>query len=478
VTNGSESIGAVGTPSVPAAQPHVPPPSAPWVTVADGRRGPVLADRPVRMRRIFFQVIAAAATVLVLVAVVGLFASRDVAERQSVNDAAQTTDLFAESVVQPAIQDGLLTGSPTALARLDKAVQTSVLGPRVVRVKIWTTVGKIIYSDEPRILGKTFALGQEERSVLVAPTTHAEVSDLTRPENRYEKGRGKLLEVYRPVWTPSGTPLLFETYLPYDTVTARTGELWRGFAGITLTSLLLLITLMLPILWRLLDRVNTAQDQRVALLEHAVNASSDERRRIAATLHDGVVQELAAASFAVAGAAERAATDGRRDLADILRNAASAVRGTIGGLRSLLVDIYPASLRTAGLAAALTDLAGTVRTRDIDVRLTLPANPRTGLDEEQERLVYRVAQESLRNTARHAAASKVDIALVTADQAVSFSVCDDGVGFDVEAARTRPPDGHFGLQVMSDLAEQSGALLEVCSLPGEGTCWRLTVPRP
>ena len=55
--------------------------------------------------------------------------------------------------------------------------------------------------------------------MLVAPTTHAEVSDLTRPENRYETGGGKLLEVYRPVWTPSGQPLLFETYMPYDSVT-------------------------------------------------------------------------------------------------------------------------------------------------------------------------------------------------------------------------------------------------------------------
>ncbi len=149
-------------------------------------------------------------------------------------------------------------------------------------------------------------------------------------------------------------------------MTTRTSQLWRGFAGITMTSLLLLVALMLPILWRLLDRVQTAQAQRVALLEHAVDASADERRRIAATLHDGVVQELAAASFAVTGAADRAEADGRGELAGTLGTAAAAVRGSIGGLRSLLVDIYPPSLRSSGLVAALTDLAGTMRTRDID----------------------------------------------------------------------------------------------------------------
>lgn len=477
MTDSTEGGGAVGTPSVPAAPSPIPAPASPWVVVADGNRRPELAGRPVRMRRIFAQVIVAAAVVLVVVAVVGVYASRRVAERQSVNDAAQTADLLAESVVQPALEDGLLTGDPAALAQLDAAVRTSVLGPRVVRVKVWTPEGTIIYSDEPRIVGETFELGEEERSVLVAPTTHAEVSDLTRPENRYETSYGKLLEVYRPVWTPGGEPLLFETYMPYDSVTARTGELWRGFAGITLTSLLLLIALMLPILWRLLDRLNAAQDQRVALLEHAVDASSDERRRIAATLHDGVVQELAATSFAVAGAAERAASEGRRDLADVLTSAAAAVRGTIGGLRSLLVDIYPPSLRTSGLVAALTDLAGTVRTRDIDVRLVLPTDDQTGLDEEQERLVFRVAQESLRNAARHAAARHVEVGLVVAEDVVIFSVCDDGVGFDVAAALRTPPEGHVGLRVMTDLTEQSGALLEVSSAPGSGTCWRLTVPR-
>ena len=280
------------------------------------------------------------------------------------------------------------------------------------------------------------------------------------------------------MWTPSGQPLLFETYLPYDTVTARAGQLWRGFAGITLTCLLLLIVLMLPILWRLLDRLNAAQGQRVALLEHAVDASGDERRRIAATLHDGVVQELAAASFAVAGAAERAAAVGQRDLAGMLRNAAVAVRGTIGGLRSLLVDIYPPSLRSAGLAAALTDLAGTVGTRDIAIGLDLPDDSRTGLDEEGERLVYRVAQESLRNVMRHAAASRVDVVLAVSGEDVTLSVCDDGVGFDAEAALRHPPEGHLGLQVMIDLTTAAGATLEVSSAPGEGTCWRLTVPRP
>lgn len=476
MTNAPVDPGTSWTPAVPEVFGR-PAEAIGWVTVADGHVEPVPAHRPVRTRRIFAQVIASTAIVMVAVAVGGSWASLRIAEQESVTIAAQSTDLLADSVVQPAADDALVTGSPTAFAKLDNAVRSHVLTRGVVRVKVWTASGRIVYSDEPRIVGSTFVLGEDDREVLENPTTVAEVSDLSRPENLYERGHGKLLEVYRPIWTPDGTPLLLETYSLYDDVALRAANLWRGFAGITVSCLLLLIVFLLPIVWRLLDRLNAAQDHRVALLEHAVNASGDERGRIAATLHDGVVQELAGVSFAVAGEAERASAAGRPELATRLNSLAETVRGTIGGLRSLLVDIYPPNLAKAGLAAALTDLAGTARTRGIDVHLDLPANG-TGLDEAGERLVHRVAQEALRNVARHAAATRVDVALAPGDDWVTLTLRDDGVGFDPAAVLRHPAEGHYGLQVMTDLALQAGATLEVSSAPGDGTCWRLTVPRP
>jgi signal transduction histidine kinase len=461
----------------PAAVSSRPAGGRPWVTVVDGGASTDIAGPPLRMRRVFAQLVAAALLVLAVVAVGGSYASRNVAEREAVTDAATMTDLFAESTVQPALDDALLAGDKTAFDKLDKVVRDHVIGPSVVRVKIWEPDGTVVYSDEPRVVGSKFELGDDELEVLRAGVTRAEVSDLSKPENRFESQDSKLLEVYRPVWTPDGKPLLFETYLRYDTVASRTGALWRGFAGITVTSLLLLLVLMLPIIWRLLDRVRAVQDQRVSLLEHAVDASTAERSRIAATLHDGVVQELAAASFAVSGAAEKAETDGQNDLARMLRSAATAVRGTIGGLRSLLVDIYPPSLATSGLAAVLYDLAATARTRDIDVTVVMPHDGRTGLDADGERLVYRVAQECLRNATKHAAASNVVIELAVTGSDTVLTVTDDGRGFVAEDMLDSPPEGHFGLQVMTDLAARSGARLELASAPGEGTSWRLTVPR-
>ncbi len=474
-----ELRGAAGDPGSPAAPPRVPPQGGPpgpaWTTVTTGRRfDPV--EQPVRTGRIVAQVVAAAAVVVLAVGAVGSVASRNVAEREAVTDAAHTTDLLADAVVQPALEDGLLAGTSSAVARIDAVVRAQVLGPSIVRVKIWGPDGRILYSDEPRIIGQTFNLGDEERSVLTDPTTRAEVSDLQRPENLYEQGQGKLLEVYRPVWTPSGQALLFETYSPYASVTGRTGQLWRGFAGITLTSLLLLVLLLMPVLWRLLDRLRRAQSHREALLKHAVDASAEERRRIAATLHDGVVQELAATSFAVAGAAERAEAVQQPELARALKSAAATVRASISGLRSLLVDIYPPSLRTAGLAAALDDLAATIRSRSIEVTLDLPADGSTGLDSAGEQLVFRVAQECLRNVARHSAASHVQVSLRPEGSAIVLEITDDGVGFDPGHALSSAQQGHFGLRVLTDLATVAGAELQVSSAPGAGTRWRLTVP--
>jgi signal transduction histidine kinase len=419
--------------------------------------------------------------------------ARRAAEREAVNDALATTDVLATSVLEPALEDAILAADPAAaaaaVARLDPVVRQRLLSPTIVRVKLWTPEGRIVYADDARLVGEVFPLGDEERDVLNHPSTEAEVTDLSQPENRFDRDLGgKLLEVYSPVWTPSGKLLLFETYSRYDAVTARTSQLWRGFGGITLSSLLLLLVAQAPLTWALVSRVRRAQADREAWLARAVSASEEERRRIAGTLHDGAVQELAASAFLVAGAADRARTSGDTDAAARLDIAADTVRSSIGGLRSLLVDIYPPSLRTAGLPAALRDLVAPMRSRDVEVRLDVP--DALELPDATEALVFRVAQECLRNVTRHADASTVDVRLTPgvgvgggvkawADgEPLVLEVADDGTGFDAAAVLAEPPAGHFGVRVMADVAASSGATLLVRSVPGAGTCWRLEVPKP
>jgi signal transduction histidine kinase len=212
-------------------------------------------------------------------------------------------------------------------------------------------------------------------------------------------------------------------------------------------------------------------------LQHALDASGDERRRIAGALHDGVVQELTATSYSIAGSALRASQLGDPGLSAELQLAESTVRGSIGGLRSLLVDIYPPSLATEGLPAALDDLAAGIRTRGVVVVVDIDdyLDSGTRLDSEQERLVFRVAQECLRNAAKHSAASIVFLRLTRTDGGAALVIEDDGTGFDAAAKLALPEDGHFGLRVLADSVADAGGRLELRTAPGRGTAWRLTV---
>jgi signal transduction histidine kinase len=410
---------------------------------------------------------------LVVVAALGAFAAQLLAERQSVNDAANRADVFAQAVIQPALTNAVADGDPDAVAALDTLIRDRVLGSEVVRVKLWRPDGRVLYADEPQLIGRTFPLSEDQQAALANPQVRAEVSDLSGSENQFEIG-DRLLEVYRPVWAPDGREFLFELYSPYAPVAARSAELWRGFAGVTISSLLLFAALAAPIVWRLLQRARADDRERTALLQHTVDASDAERRRIAATLHDGPVQELVATAFAAESAAVGAAATGNSAVAGQIRGLAAAVRGNIRVLRSLLVDIYPANLAAAGLPQALRDLADTVRGRGVDVQVDLAEDLRD-LTELERRLVYRVAQESVRNAATHAAPCTVVLTLHAEGDTVVLDVSDDGPGFEPESLQSRPL-GHFGTQVMADLVDDAGARLLLATTPGAGTAWRLIIP--
>lgn len=435
---------------------------------------PARAERTSSMRRVVAPIAIAAVVVAVLVGLAGSLVSRRVAEEQAVHDVAQLTDVLAANVVQPALTDPM-PADPGLTRRVLDPIVRRLDNPSLVRIKLWTPDGTVLYSDDAALIGQRFPLEPDAREALAAPRTEADVSDLRRPENRFERDEGKLLEVYRPVWTPAGEPLLFETYFRYDLVSQRSHQLWRGFGGIMLSSLAALLLLLVPLAATLFARARRARLQREELMRRALSASEEERRRIAATLHDGVVQDLAAASFTAAAQAESAAARGERERAAGLDAVAATVRDSIAGLRSLLVDIYPPSLRTSGLAAALRDLGRGSPAGTATVRVDVDADAADNLPVPVQEAAFRVAQEALRNAVRHAAARSVSLRLDAVDeQRVRLEIADDGVGFDIAE---HPTDGHFGIALMTDAARKCGAGLTIASTPGGGTRVRMEVAR-
>ena len=401
-----------------------------------------------------------------------LLALRSLGHTEALRDARQFATLAGQGVVEPAIAPGLLGGDREAIAAVDRIVQERVLGERVVRVKIWSRDGHVLYSDEPRLIGSRYPLDDAKLDVLRTGRTRAELSDLTGPENRFEQGQGSLYEVYLPVRAPDGTPLLFETYQRTSSVASTGRRIWMPFAALLLASLGLLWLVQVPLAWRLDRKLRRTQQAREALLVHAVEASTDERRRIAAELHDGPVQDLAGLSYSLSAAAQTEASPTARETLD---RAAAGTRDSMRQLRSLLVEIHPPNLRASGLQAAMADLLAPLQARGIDTELTV--EPGIGLDEEAERLVYRAAAEALRNVQRHAEATRVRVAVTRGGGHVRLEVTDDGRGFAPGERERRREEGHVGLSLLEELAARAGGGLEIRSAPDEGTTFRLELPQ-
>jgi signal transduction histidine kinase len=371
------------------------------------------------------------------------------------------------------VTDGLLTREPAAVARVADVVERDLLDRNHVRVKIWTATGTIVYSDERRLEGATYDLDADERAAIRDGKVEAAVSDLGKPENRFERRWDKLLEVYLPLRTPSGERLLFEAYFRYGAVSSAGARIWRTFAPISLGSLVLLELVQIPIAWSLARRLRQRQREREALLRRALEASDTERRRIAADLHDGVVQDLAGVAYALAGAARG---DGQQAATrQVLDAAASDVRSSITSLRSLLVDIYPPNLADEGLASAVSDLLARADGRGITASLDV-AGLRGRVPVPAAALLYRVAQEALRNVFTHARARTLAVRIESDGSRVLLEVVDDGVGFDVAAVNSGAQAGHFGLKGMRDLVAGAGGTLRIDSAPGDGTRVQAGVP--
>jgi signal transduction histidine kinase len=240
------------------------------------------------------------------------------------------------------------------------------------------------------------------------------------------------------------------------------------FRSITLGALGILVAVATALLWVLTRRITRAAAERERLLRSAASASDAERRRIARDLHDGVVQDLAGSTFALS-ALSRDATGAEREA---LLETEDSLRSSLRALRSLLVEIHPPGLSAESLPAALQDLIAPAEATG--VRATVDVSGGRGATGETVALVWRVAQEAVRNTLRHARAAALSVVVREKGGNVVLEVTDDGVGFDPGAVR---PDVHYGLRGLDSLVRDSGGTLVVRSAPGAGTTIRLETGR-
>lgn len=414
--------------------------------------------------------------VLLLFLAGSLLVFRSFGRSEALRNARQLALLSGQGIVEPALRNGVLRGDRAALGDIDRVVQERVLGEQIVRVKIWSAAGRILYSDEPRLVGARYPLDDSKREALLTGKPRAELSSLKGEESRFERGQGSLYEVYLPIRAPDGTPLLFETYQRSSSVTSISRRIWVPFAALLLGSLVLLWLVQVPLAVRLARRLRRSQLDREALLIRAIEASGDERRRIAGHLHDDVVQDLAGISYSLSAAADTAEAKAAPGLRAALLETAAAVRDAIRRIRSLLVEIHPPNLSASGLEAALRDLVAPLPARGVAVTLDVPAD--LPVDEATEQLLYRAAGEAIRNAERHSKAGRLSLRLSEERGRLRLEVEDDGIGFAPERRDEARAQGHVGLSLLEELVTRSGGTLEIRSAPGAGTTFVLEVPGP
>jgi signal transduction histidine kinase len=212
--------------------------------------------------------------------------------------------------------------------------------------------------------------------------------------------------------------------------------------------------------------------EREALLASAVESSSRERARIAAGLHDGVVQDLAGMAFGLAPIADRAPPEDGATL----RRAIDRLRQGVRELRTLLVEIHPPQIEAAGLEVALADLLSPLEAQGLVTELRV--DEQAGAGSASDELVYRVAREAVRNVHEHAAASHVLVDVSGNGGGRRLLVRDDGRGFDAGARRRREAEGHLGITLLEAIVAQAGGKLNVESERGRGTQVELELPAP
>lgn len=219
------------------------------------------------------------------------------------------------------------------------------------------------------------------------------------------------------------------------------------------------------------QQIQQDRDALQAYLGAITEAQEDERARIARELHDDTVQDLIALDHR-AQRIQRTLSRDSDQAGERVAEMRKMIDKSIRDVRRMCLALRPASLDELGLAAALEVLA-------LEANATYRAvGSVCRLSEEKEAALYRIAQEALNNSIRHAQAKQIKVELVFGETNITLDVCDNGTGFEfLQNFANLAQRQHFGILGMYERAQLIGGVLQVQSVPGSGTTVQVTVTR-
>lgn len=220
---------------------------------------------------------------------------------------------------------------------------------------------------------------------------------------------------------------------------------------------------------RLREELRKANDRLLQL-------EVDLRARLGRDLHDGAIQQVAAAGLHV-NYLRRVLERAPSLLSQAIDELDDQLAKSMDSLRTTLLELRPVGMEEHGLYWMLEQYAVKFPAwGPLALEVDVPAElPRLTLD--REMAIFIVIQEAIMNVRKHAAATKAMITICHVDDTIRFVITDNGQGFDMEAQRDQQiTRGSLGLLSMHERAKQIGGILAVISTPGNGTSVTITLP--
>ncbi len=425
-------------------------------------------------------------------------------ENSVVHRLGGVTGLYVDSFVAPHVQtlavaDDLSDADRTALNAL---LTKTPLGQRIVAFKVWRRDGRVLYSTDTALIGRSFPI-EEGLATALAGEVHSEISDLSAAENMFElKKWPRLIETYAPIHADGlGTVIgAAEFYQKVDDVTQESWAAQRRSWLVVVPATLMMYLLLFVLVRR---GSKTIDQQRRELKEQvtqltALNAQNEQLhekvrraaasttafnenflRRISADLHDGPVQDLGFALMRFESISNICSmcphgNEDRLSAADAsLGPIRSALQSALAELRSISAGLQLPDLRQLAInevaARAVRDYETKtgarvmLTTADCSARAPLPVKI----------AMYRILQESLANGFHHAASAGQRVEVKHADGSLMVEVRDSGPGFNPLAAMK---EGHLGLVGMRERVEVLGGSFSLLSTLGQGTVIGVDLP--
>lgn len=415
---------------------------------------------------------------------IGIWIQAEV-KRAVIGRTAGVTALYVDSFVSPVLQDLDRVGEVTADMRtaLDRLLSGTPLGRHIVSFKVWLLDGTIAYSVAPELIGQRFEISDDlARAADGEVVSH--LTDLTEPENEYERGRwDRLIETYAPVRVEgSGRVVAVAEFYQLPDELLRDIRSAQSTSWVIVGIATIVMYLMLAGIVRRASSTITAQRLKLQRNVTELSETLDENRRlhertrraaerttalnerylhrISADLHDGPAQDIALALLrmeSVTTEGDAAGSSNRHEELGAVRialdSALTDLRGIARGLRLPAID----DLSTEEIARRVVEDFGRLTgvTPNLECR-ELPDDAPGSI----KITLYRVLHEALANSYRHAGGASATVRLEGFTGSIAMTVTDAGPGFDVTTAIEQ---GSLGLAGMRERIEMLGGTFEVDS---------------